>query len=109
MKKLFVLLVLFLVPIQTYASFSSISGIDLFSSKKVTYQMSDSKLGTVILFMSANCPCSGSHESLIREMAKEYSNFIFLVVHSNANEDIVKTQKHFFAAKLGVNIIQDET
>ncbi|HWU43975.1 MAG TPA: redoxin family protein [Bdellovibrio sp.] len=65
------------------------------------------KKGSVVVFLSAKCPCSGSHEVVLNDLAKEYPDFIFVGVHSNADEDKTITKNHFAEAKLSFPVLQD--
>lgn len=87
---------------------ASINGESLVTSKPVslTIQNKDKK-GTVIIFMSAKCPCSDSHLPLIKNMATRYKDFKFAVVHSNLDETKAESQKYFKKAGLMFDVIQD--
>lgn len=86
-----------------------ISGKDLFSGEKIQIQAErSSKKGTVIVFLSAKCPCSNSHTEVLTKLAQKYPDFAFLGVHSNLDEDLASSQKYFRTANLPFRILQDE-
>lgn len=66
------------------------------------------KRGTVIIFLSAVCPCSDSHLPEIKQLAAEFSDFQFLGIHSNLDEDEEVTKKYFSQASLPFPVLQDE-
>ncbi len=81
-------------------------GLNLLEKKEFQFSFPQNKK-TVLIFMSAKCPCSGSHEPLLKEMARQFKDFGFIAVHSNANESESETIAHFRSANLGFPIIQD--
>ena len=96
------------------SSFSCLSrpiqGIDLISGKSVKLKSpseSSQKRGTVIVFLSAKCPCSKSHEPVIEKLSKEFSDFQFIAIHSNQDESVEFAKKHFMESGLSIPIIQD--
>lgn len=71
---------------------------------------SRTKKATVVVFLSAKCPCSQSHETVLKELYRDFNGpeFEFVGVHSNADEDLDFTQNHFKNAALPFRILQDE-
>ena len=65
--------------------------------------------GSVIVFLSAKCPCSRSHEKVLSELALTYGprGFHFTGVVSNADEDEAAARTHFTEAKLPFPILRD--
>ena len=87
---------------------ASISGENLTTSKSVTIPTKNKeKKGTVLIFMSAKCPCSDSHVPLIKKMADKYKDFKFAVIHSNLDETKADSQKYFKKAAFNFDVIQD--
>lgn len=84
-----------------------LAGIDLRTGKNVVVKSPASAKGTVVVFLSAKCPCSQSHERSLQALAKEFSDFIFLGVHSNKDEEEGLTAMHFKEAGFSFPIIQD--
>lgn len=61
---------------------------------------------TVVVFVSSNCPCSRSHEPIIRSLAADFPEFQFLGVHSNQGEE--GAREHFLKAGFPFPLIRDE-
>lgn len=85
---------------------TSLSGMDVLNSETKTLSTANRK-ATVIVFLSAKCPCSASHESLLKDLAQQYKDFQFVGIHSNSDETFEETQKHFREANLLFPVIQD--
>lgn len=86
------------------------SGEDLLvSNETLTQKAADAARGTVLVFLSAKCPCSAGHEPALRALAKEYSlkGFKFVGVHSNRDESVESARSHFKLANLGFPVIED--
>jgi hypothetical protein len=69
----------------------------------------DSAKATVLIFLSAKCPCSASHESDLAKLVQQYHplGFQFIGIHSNQDENSVLTKAHFQSAKLPFPVIED--
>jgi thioredoxin-related protein len=106
MSKLLAILLYITLCISAEASSNPLKGLDLLSKKEFQLVF-PSQQKTVLIFMSAKCPCSGSHEPLIKALAEQFKDFKFLAVHSNANESEAETNSHFRNANLGFPVIQD--
>lgn len=83
-----------------------VSGRDLLNEKAV--EIKPGQKGTVVVFMSAKCPCSNSHVSIIKQLASEFKNFSFVVIHSNRDENIEASKSYFQKAELTFPVIQDD-
>lgn len=107
--KMGITLISFLFSSMGFSSIhqKKIEGVDLLSSRKIEIPF-ESKVGTVLLFLSAHCPCSMSHEPIIKKLAEDFKGFRFFAIHSNQNETEDETKKHFIQANLGFPILQDE-
>lgn len=66
------------------------------------------KKGMVIVFLSAVCPCSNSHLAVLKKLAKDFEEFSFLGVHSNADESVELAKSYFKEAALPFAVIQDD-
>lgn len=71
------------------------------------YKFPSQTPGTIIVFVSAKCPCSASHEVLLKELASEFKEFNFVGIHSNSDEDTETTKAHFSEAALPFPVLQD--
>ncbi|QDK45857.1 thioredoxin family protein [Bdellovibrio sp. ZAP7] len=107
--KRFILLISFLGSVNTWAAkqVSSIDGTNVLNDKFVHLETKAAAKGTVVIFMSAKCPCSASHESLLKDMSAEFKDFNFVAVHSNSDEQSAMTKEHFEKAALPFPVIQD--
>jgi peroxiredoxin len=63
---------------------------------------------TVLIFLSAKCPCSNSHISTIKNLHAKYQNFQFIAIHSNADETPEETNKYFAQVALPFKLIEDQ-
>lgn len=68
----------------------------------------NSKMGTVVVFLSAVCPCSDSHVPEIKKLSTSFPNFNFIVINSNQDEDIETSQKYFIEKDLAIPVIKDQ-
>lgn len=85
---------------------SSLRGQDLLTKQKI--QIESKPLGLVIIFLSAKCPCSNSHIAEIKTLSKEFSQFQFVAVHSNKEEELSLAQNYFKSLDLSFPIIEDD-
>lgn len=92
---------------QSSKNFTSIFGIDLSNQKAVVFEKNLKARGTILVFLSSRCPCSASHEPLLKDLAKKYSNFNFIGVHSNGDETVAEAAEHFKKADLGFPVLND--
>jgi peroxiredoxin len=63
----------------------------------------------VIVFLSAKCPCSASHEPALKKLHTEFSgsDFDWLGVHSNGDESAEKSEQHFKESALPFPLVED--
>ncbi len=107
-----VLVLFFLIwslqPLAFACSTKTLSGTDLRTGQGVSVNLKESSKGTVVLFLSAVCPCSKSHEKGLGVLAQEFPQFKFVGVHSNADEKSEMAKRHFQKAGFSFPVIQDE-
>ncbi|NBV50783.1 thioredoxin family protein [bacterium] len=87
-----------------------IQGTDLRTGKLIEVGIGKrgfSKKGAVVVFLSANCPCSRSHEPVIEKLSQEFPEFDFLAVHANQDEPLEEAKAYFKTAQLTVPVIRD--
>ncbi len=86
------------------------SGIDLVSGQNQSIPLQNGQKATVVVFLSARCPCSGSHEPVLNLLAHQFAKkgFSFVGVHSNADEARPLSEKHFQASGLIFPVLQDD-
>jgi len=85
-----------------------IDGINLNIGRMVRIDLQHFESLTALIFLSARCPCSTSHESGLAQLAKEFPKVRFVGIHSNTDEDTPLSRKHFQASQLNFPVIQDE-
>jgi len=107
MKITFILL--FLMSYSVWA-FESISQKDIVSGQSVELNANTLKANkaTVLLFLSARCPCSNSHVSEIKDLNTLFKDQIrFIGIHSNQNENALESKKYFTQIELGFPVLED--
>src|SRR5262249_43350944 len=87
---------------------TTLTGYDLVTGHQI--QSHPASKGTVIVFLSAKCPCSASHEPALAQLARDYQarGFAFVGVHSNADEPQTQAESHFKGIGLPFPVIQDD-
>lgn len=87
----------------------TIQATELFKSTPITVKTNaPDKKGLVVIFMSAKCPCSDSHVSVVKNLIKKHTAFSFYIVHSNLDETLKETQNYFKKAAFDAPILQDQ-
>ena len=97
---------LFIAAQGLFALPATLQSTDLLKGTPVSISTADKKT-KVFVFLSSQCPCSESHESLLRELAQEFPDYVFTGIHSNANEKVTAAQAHFSQAKLPFTVLSD--
>lgn len=88
-------------------STKTLSGTDLRTGVNISVEKAPQQKGIVVVFLSAKCPCSKSHEGPIKDLVKEFPDFSFVGVHSNKDEDVETASLYFREARFTFPIIQD--
>lgn len=88
-------------------TFASVSGTNLTDLNSITIPQNPKLKGTVLLFLSARCPCSASHESIIKSLSESFKDFQFIGVHSNADESTTEASEHFKKANFSFTVLHD--
>lgn len=112
MKKLFWILAALLiarlfVPVNAHAAEvpSVIAGENLVDGKPVSFTLGE---GTyAIAFVSSICPCSASHVTELKSLAKDYPDVTFIEIHSNIDEKHDQASQYFKTTGLPV-VVQDD-
>ena len=100
----------FLFSGLTHALPAALHAQDLSSGKSVMLKLRnlEGKKGTVVVFLSARCPCSMSHEDSLKKLQTKYgSDCQFVAIHSNADESAECSQAHFGSNALSFPVLQD--
>lgn len=104
---------LFIIPLFfSFAAYSAplpseITGLDVLSKKGLQHSFATSPNPTVVVFLSAKCPCSASHEEILKNLQLEFKDFTFIGIHSNSDEPMDIAESHFKASQLPFPILQD--
>ncbi len=102
----FLLVVVVMGSISALAAVPTVQGEDLLSGKKI--ELTTKSKGTVLVFLSARCPCSNSHLKIVDQLAKDFPDFQFVGVHSNIDEKKEMAQEYFKSASLSFPMIEDD-
>lgn len=84
----------------------SIQGELLLTGQKTKVD-SVGKKGLVVVFMSAKCPCSNSHNAELTDLSQTYKDFNFVVIHSNTDEGENVSKPYFTKANFPFPVIED--
>jgi hypothetical protein len=103
--KAFILFILFSASVM--ASIQKFSGINTVTGVNTNVVLDHKKSGTVVVFLSALCPCSDSHISYLKGLKEKFPLFDFIGIHSNADEEVKITKEYFTKANLNFPIISD--
>ena len=83
---------------------------DLFTGAERALLSKEAARGSVVIFLSAKCPCSQSHEKILTELARTYGplGFHFTGILSNADENESVAKVHFQTVQLPFPILRDK-
>lgn len=84
-----------------------VSGKSLKSGQERVFQIQGSHKATVLVFLSAVCPCSNSHLVVLEALSEKHKDFQFVGIHSNADESLSDSEKYFKAASISFEVLQD--
>ena len=111
-RSFFSLLLIFISASSWAAVPQKLSGLELNSDSTQPMSFVPAKAGkaSVIVFLSAKCPCSASHERILTDLYTEYhaSGFNFIGVHSNVDEAPDFARAHFKTSNLPFPVLQDK-
>ncbi|MEW6055739.1 MAG: redoxin domain-containing protein [Bdellovibrionota bacterium] len=85
-------------------------GIDVVKLSPVSVALDQGALATVVVFLSAKCPCSLGHENAVSSLHRKYSpqRIQFIGIHSNAREGLELATSHFSNSKLPFPVLRDQ-
>jgi hypothetical protein len=87
-------------------SIDAIEGSNVKTSQLVSLKLLANP-ATVVIFVSATCPCSQSHVVELKSLAKDFPEFQFVGIHSNGNEGKQASQSYFQSLALPFEVIRD--
>lgn len=102
----FITLICFKFSLAGVSQTQSITGELLLTGQKATIDATGKK-GLVVVFMSAKCPCSNSHNAELTDLSLTFSDFNFVVIHSNSDEDKKISKPYFEKANFAFPVIED--
>jgi peroxiredoxin len=82
---------------------------DLLTEAPRIVDLAQPSRATVLVFVSAKCPCSRSHEAALQAYAREFApqGVAFVAVHANGDESEPLAREHFRAAALPFPVLSD--
>lgn len=88
---------------------SSIQSNEIIKQVPLRVEFAKAQNATVLVFLSARCPCSASHESSLKELFERFSGqgFQFIGIHSNQNEPLSEAKLYFEKALLPFPVLDD--
>lgn len=95
----------FIILTSLFVNAAPLKGKDLLTERPI--EIHPKEKGTVVVFLSAKCPCSASHINEIKRLAAENPAFQFVGVHSNSNEGKELSQNYFKLVALNFPVLQD--
>lgn len=107
MKAFLILIFSLSLQLNASAATSFFKGLDVLKDQDVTLSFPTKNEATVLVFLSATCPCSASHESVLAKLQEQYPSISFYGIHSNVDEDLAVTKAHFEEVKLPFPVLQD--
>lgn len=87
-------------PTPDFSKFDKLNKAEFFKNPS-------EKKGSVLIFMSASCPCSNSHVDTIKTIANDFKEFEFIGIHSNADEPVEFARQYFIEKQILFPIISD--
>ena len=112
MMSSWIISLLFLTHASWAALPSQVTGIDLTTGAAAQVSLiTSSGKASIVVFLSAKCPCSQSHEVTLANLAKEFGpqGFRFVGVHSNSDESSELSIAHFKSSALPFPVVQDQS
>lgn len=102
-----ILLFLLIISSAWGRSLAPLSGETILDNKKIHWNWENASRATVVIFLSAVCPCSNGHVPYLKKLKEDFSDYNFIGIHSNIDEDQKTTLDYFKQVSLNFEIIQD--
>ena len=88
---------------------SELNGMDLVKDQVIQVNLTEATSeATVLVFLSARCPCSNSHEGTLEDLSKRFPTVRFVGIHSNSDEPANEAQSHFKNSPIHFPMVQDK-
>jgi thiol-disulfide isomerase/thioredoxin len=84
-----------------------IKGLNAIDHSPIEFSLSGKTQPTVVVFLSAACPCSDSHIPFLKKLKNEFPQINFLAIHSNMDENEKTTETYFKKVNLPFLVVQD--
>lgn len=78
------------------------------SDESLSWKWEEAEVATVVVFLSAICPCSDSHVPYLKKLKEEYPKISFIGIHSNTDEDAKSTLEYFSEKQMNFKVLQDQ-
>lgn len=105
--KTFFCLLLF-VTSSWSSTITSLEGKTIPQGNTFKWSWSSAIKGSVVVFLSAVCPCSNGHITYLKKLKEEFPDYTFIGIHSNVDEDKTTSSAYFKEAKLNFEVIEDD-
>lgn len=88
-----------------------LSGKSVIDEKEILLsgQLEGAETTTVVVFLSARCPCSNRHIGEIQSLKSEYPQYQFIAVSANPEETLEEVKKYFQEKEIGFPILRDQS
>lgn len=106
MKFVYFLIATLSLSSNTHALPSTIAASSILNGVPVEISLKSGN-AKVFIFVSSSCPCSISHEKILIDLSQEFKEFSFIAIHSNVNESIQESKKHFEKIGFPFLVLQD--
>lgn len=83
----------------------TVGGVDLLTGNQIV--VAPKAKGLALIFMSAKCPCSNAHVGIVKELANEFKDVAFAIIHSNADESVEFSKEYFKKSGLTLPVLDD--
>ena len=74
-----------------------------------TLELNTTRIGIVLIFISKDCPCSKGNLSYINSLAKEFTDFNFVAIHSKKNVSNEEVQTYLQDKNLSFDTVNDSS
>jgi peroxiredoxin len=111
MKRIFVVLTLIFLSVSEASAAAQkvvFKGENILTGREIEVGAKKSQ-AVVVIFLSSKCPCSDSHIAELQDLSRDFSDFEFVGIHSNVDEDLEFSKNYFEQKKLPFVVLQDRS